>query len=76
MRNKKYVVIPTADLTAEMWLCSLTRQGMARESLDGSLSLLKFDGPVPPGLECHGLAEIKVILNGPEWMTPESDQDA
>lgn len=68
----KYAIINSSDLDLVDFDQILTKY--PRKSLNGSKALLKFDGDTPSFLASelqYDLKEVKVIMDGPEWLNSE-----
>jgi hypothetical protein len=71
-----YVIINSSEVASVDFDQVLnTNADMLRRSLDGSQTLLKYEGTQPfflLGKTEYSDEEIKVILSGPEWYTDEN----
>ena len=73
--NRKWVIITLADHTddeLETLCLNAIQSGVAtlRKSLDGTLTILKWDGDTPSvfdGMTTYNHAQIRSILHGSDW---------
>ena len=75
MFNKRtYVILNVSDVTDEMLLNSLEGK-ILRKSLDGTKTVLKWDGDTPAcfdGITTYNHSEILAELSGSDWTEDES----
>jgi hypothetical protein len=75
MFNKRtYVILNVSDVTDEMLLNSLEGK-ILRKSLDGTKTVLKWDGDTPAcfdGITTYNHSEILAELSGSDWTDYES----
>ena len=72
--NRTYSTIPYPPDSA-VWDVVIESLETCRRSVDGSLVLVKWEGPTPAllsGVATYTHAEIRAILSGPAWTSPES----
>ena len=67
-----YIIKNTSDVTDEMLSLSLSN----RQSLDGTKTILKWNGDTPScfeGMTTYSHSEILEILNNSEWVEEEGE---
>ena len=76
---RTYVIINSSDVDVVDFSKVLqTSEDTLRYSLDGTKTVLKFEGDTPSflvGKPQHNHAEILNILSGPEWTVPQEDDE-
>ena len=73
LENRKYVIINVSDVTDEMLLSSLEGK-ILRKTLDGTKTILKWDGDTPSCFDCittYSHSEILTQLATSEWSSDE-----
>ncbi len=73
LENRKYVIINVSDVTDEMLSSSLEGK-ILRKSLDGSKTVLKWEGDTPScfdGMTTYNHSEILTQLATSEWASSE-----
>lgn len=74
---RTYVIIDSSEVpSVDFSKVAETSTGTLIYSLDGSKTLLKFEGDTPSfliGKEQYDHAEMLSILSGPEWSAPIED---
>ena len=73
LENRKYVIINVSDVTDEMLLSSLEGK-ILRKTLDGTKTILKWDGDTPScfdGMTTYSHSEILTQLATSEWSSDE-----
>lgn len=75
IESRRWVMV-YEPISADIWAAVMEEPGKVRRSLDGSLTLLKFEGQTPAPLQgetVYTLAQIGEVLRGPEWADPEPE---
>ena len=73
--NRRWVIINVTDVTDEMLSSSLQGR-IIRKSLDGSKTILKWEGDTPAvfdGMTTYNHSEILTELNKSEWTVNDAD---
>ena len=70
-----YATLPVPDPTDALWSEVVQRPETARLSLDGSLVVVKWQGPTPSSLPPTATilthAECLAVMATPEWSAPD-----
>ena len=77
--NRKFIILNTSDVTADMWTDALEAEDTARFNNDGSKVFLSHrEETKPTSFGDHEektlLEMIQVVLTGDEWMEDESEE--
>tara|TARA_R100000152_G_C6711719_1_gene139229 strand:+ start:673 stop:897 length:225 start_codon:yes stop_codon:yes gene_type:complete len=73
LSNRRWIIINVSDVTDEMLSNSLEGK-ILRKSLDGTKTILKWDGDTPScfdGMTTYNHSEILTELSSDEWSSDE-----
>ena len=74
MEDRTYVILNVSDVTDEMLQNSMQKR-IIRTSIDGTKTVLKWDGDTPAcfdGMTTYNHSEILAELSGSDWIDDES----
>lgn len=75
--SRRYATIPAGEMTTDRWDVVMQDPSGARRSLDGSMVLVKWEGPTPAplaGVTIYTHGEILGVMSSPAWSAPDPEE--